>query len=170
MRKQLPHHNQIDGCQFVTFRTHASVDEFVLLMQESGLDESNKQFGIDQYLDHSDAGRVLDARIIDLTKLYCHHLDPDYYQLIALSVMPNHVHILFEQRRDLNAIMQKLKGGLARLINKRLRLAGTLWEKDYFDKAIRSERHFHSTYRYIKNNAVAAGLADAERRFWGLYG
>nr|WP_255589805.1 transposase [Marinicella sp. NBU2979] len=139
-------------------------------MQESELDESNKQFGIDQYLDHSDSGRILDADLIDLTQLYCHNLSPEYYQLIALSVMPNHVHILFEQRQDLDVIMQKLKGGLARLINKRLQWSGPLWEKNYFDKAIRSERHFRSTYRYIKNNAVAAGLADADRRFWGLYG
>jgi putative transposase len=166
----MPHFSQIHTHQFVTFRTQGCVDEFVRLMQESNLDESNKQFGIDQYLDHSDAGRVLDARIIDLTKLYCHQLDPDYYHLIALSVMPNHLHLLFAQRQGLDVIMQKLKGGLSRLINKRLQRSGHLWEKNYFDKAIRSERHLCATYRYIKNNAVAAGLPDAERRFWGLYG
>ena len=38
--------------------------------------------------------------------------------------------------------MQKLKGGLAFKFNKHLGLKGGFWERDYFDKAIRDERHF----------------------------
>jgi REP element-mobilizing transposase RayT len=169
MSKQLHHYSQQHTHQFVTFRTQASVDEFVLLLQELNLDERNKQFSIDQHLDHSELGCLLNDDIIDLIRLYCQNLDPGYYQLIALSVMPNHIHMLFQQQLELSTIMHKVKGGLARLINKRLQRTGSLSERDYFDKAIRSEQHFKTTYRYIRNNAPAAGLIDADRRFFGIY-
>ena len=170
MANKLHHYSQIGTYQFVTFRTQASVDGFVKLLQNSSLDESNKQLSIDQYLDHSNSGCILNDEIIKLTKVYCQKLDPEYYRLIALSVMPNHVHILFEQLQELSAIMKKLKGGLAHSINKEQCKSGTLWARDYFDKAIRNELHYLSTYRYIKNNAIAAGLIDAEMRFWGVHG
>jgi len=169
LRKQLHQYSQQRTYQFVTFRTLASVDEFVLLLQESNLDDSNKQFSIDQHLDHSELGCLLNDDNIDLIRLYCQNLDPSHYRLIALSVMPNHVHMLIQQQLELSTIMQKVKGGLARLINKRLQRSGPLWGRGYFDKAIRCEQHFRTTYRYIRNNAPAAGLIDAKRRFFGIY-
>ena len=46
---------------------------------------------------------------------------------------------------------------------------GVLWEKGYYDKGIHNEVQFRLTYDYIKNNALKAGLNDAERRFYGVY-
>lgn len=83
--------------------------------------------------------------------------------------MPNHIHILLIQNNDLAKIMQLIKGGLSFLINKKLDIPGPLWQKDYFDKGIRDEEHFNLTYKYIKNNALKAGLLDADMRFYGLY-
>ena len=138
-------------------------------MKDSELNESSKQAKIDAYLDQSLQGRLLNNDIVNLVVNYCQKLEPDFYNLFCISVMPNHIHILFEQTQEMKKIMQKLKGGLASIINKRLRLTGSLWERGYFDKSIRDERHFQLTYEYIKNNAVKAGLEDAKIRFYGIY-
>lgn len=100
---------------------------------------------------------------------YIKTLDPDFYQLIAVSIMSNHVHLLIQQRIDLRLIMQKLKGALAFQLNKHLSRKGHFWEKSYFDKSIRDERHFNIVYEDIKNNASKANLKDAHLRFYGIY-
>jgi REP element-mobilizing transposase RayT len=46
--------------------------------------------------------------------------------------------------------MQKLKGALAFQLNKHLSRKGHFWEKSYFDKSIRDERHFNIVYEDIK--------------------
>lgn len=92
MKKQLFHYNQINTYQFVTFRTKASIDDFLLRMHESDLKESDKQYKIDQYLDTSDKGRLLNDSVIDCVIDYCKELSPEFFELIALSVMPNHLH------------------------------------------------------------------------------
>ncbi len=89
--------------------------------------------------------------------------------MIAVSIMPNHVHLLFEQLQPLATIMHKIKGATAFLINKHYRRTGILWDKSYFDKTIRSEKQFQITYQYIKNNALSVGLKDADKRFYGIY-
>jgi REP element-mobilizing transposase RayT len=50
-----------------------------------------------------------------------------------------------------------------------LRQGSSLWERGYFDKAIRDEKHFQIVYDYIKNNAIKAKLHDAKQRFYGIY-
>ena len=100
---------------------------------------------------------------------YLKTLEPDFYQLCAVSIMPNHVHLLIQQKQDIDSIMQKIKGAMAFQINKLLSRKGHFWEKTYFDKAIRDEKHFNITHEYIKNNAGKANLADKESRFYGIY-
>jgi putative transposase len=169
--KNTQHHHpdRFYALQFVTFRVQSCEDEFIKHIQASNLDESNKQFTIDQYLDLSADGLVLHGEIIDLIKLYARNLEPEFFTLIALSVMPNHVHLLGSMSQSLPECMHKLKNGLAQLINKRRQRSGAIWETDYYAKSIRDQRHFSLTYRYIKHHAEQAGLPDANRRFWGLY-
>ena len=61
--------------------------------------------------------------------------------------------------------MKKLKGESAILLNQALGKQGKFWQKDYYDKQIRDESHYCMTYEYIKNNALKAGLKDADKRF-----
>jgi REP element-mobilizing transposase RayT len=170
MKKQLPHFSKIHSYQFITFRTQDSVDEFLLRLKASSQEnESIKQMKIDAYLDGSINGRYLNGEIIDVVIDHCKTLEPECYQLICLSVMPNHIHILFEQYQDLGEIVCKLKGGLAFKINKKLNLSGSFLERDYYDKTIRNEKHLKTTYDYIKNNASKANLKDAKSRFYSCY-
>ncbi|WP_051640836.1 transposase [Thiomicrorhabdus sp. Milos-T2] len=170
MRKTLVHFSELDTFQFVTFRTQASIEDYQQRLNlPSNLNTSHKQTLIDEYCDKSFLGRDLNDVILDELMLIIQALEPDFYHLIAVSIMPNHVHLLFQQKQTTAKIMQKLKGSSALMINRALERQGHFWEKSYFDKAIRNQKHFELTYEYIKNNAIKAGLKDAEQRFWGLY-
>ena len=170
MRKHLFHIDQKDTIQFITFRTKASVAYYLDKHNiETIKNTSKQQFHLDQFLDNSNAGAVLYGEIVDLLITFLKSKTAFNYKLIAVSIMPNHVHILIQQLQSLPQIMQKIKGATAYLINKHNGETGTLWDKGYFDKAIRSEKQFQITYQYIKNNAYAAKLKDAEKRFYGIY-
>ena len=169
-KRTLYHYSKFDTYQFVTFRTQDSVEDYLQRVKKiSGLSVSKKQMNIDSYCDQSDKGCCLNGEVIDIIKNHIKQLDPEFFVLIAVSIMPNHMHLLFQQKQELQEIMRKVKGGTALLINKHLARHGKLWERDYFDKAIRDQRHFTLTYEYIKNNAVKANLGDASQRFCGIY-
>jgi len=167
--KHLHHYSALNTVQFVTFRTQDSVDGFLQKLIQSDLAIAKKQWQIDQYLDSSAQGAYFNGEIITLLDNYLKQLEPEYYQLIAFSIMPNHVHILFSQKQALKNVMHKVKGGSAILINKALGKQGKFWAAGYYDKAIKDEQHFGMTYDYIKYNGDKAQLADANQRFYGLY-
>ena len=165
----LPHINLDGYYQFVTFRTRDSIDNYLKKLHD--LDDSNhiKQYKIDNYLDNSKRGAFLNDEIINDIKKYFLSYNKKLYQLIALAIMPNHIHILFKQIDELSNIIRILKGGSANLINKRLNKKGKVWSSDYYDKLIRDEKHFYIVYEYIKNNPIKADLIDYEDRFYGIY-
>ena len=170
-RKSLYHFSELDAYQFITFRTQDSIDPYLQKISKmTKITTSEKQMKIDEYCDQSNKGCYLNDEIIDMAMIYIKSLEPDFYQLIAVSIMPNHVHLLIQQKQELRIIMQKIKGAMAYQINKHLSRKGHFWEKSYFDKAIRDERHFNVIYEYIKNNASKANLADKALRFYGVYG
>ena len=46
------------------------------------------------------------------------------------------------------------------MINLAVGRCGAVWAKDYFDRAIRNQNHFHRAVAYIHLNPVKAGLVD----------
>jgi REP element-mobilizing transposase RayT len=84
------------------------------------------------------------------------------YKLSAWVVMPNHTHSLLTrfEDRELKDIMHSLKSYTSHEANKILRRKGQFWWEDYFDRYIRSERHFRKTVEYIENNPVKARLCE----------
>ncbi len=158
-----------DHYQFVTFRTKESIDGYIQKLYGSDDSEKLKQYKIDSYLDRSENGAFLNEQVILDIQKYFQSYDKKMYELMALSIMPNHIHILFKQNDELKNIMRKLKGGSAHIVNKLLDRKGQVWASDYFDKLIRNEEHFSLVYKYIKYNAVKAGIDNAEERFYGCY-
>ncbi|ABK90249.1 transposase [Francisella tularensis subsp. novicida] len=169
LKQNLPHIDAINSYQFVTFRTKDSIDSFVLNLQSQNIPNNTKQASIDSYLDNSPKGAYLNNHILDSLYRYLVNLDNRIYELIAFSIMPNHVHILFKQTQPIAKTMQQIKGGSAKLINDILNRKDSLWCSDYFDRAIRDEKHFETTYNYIKNNALKARLQDHHKRFYSIY-
>ncbi len=57
--KHLPHFNQKNLYQFITYRTYDSIDGFVRKLQADDLPNDKKQLAMDQYLDRSRKGALL---------------------------------------------------------------------------------------------------------------
>jgi len=163
----LPHIDMMGYYQFVTFRTHDSIDEFLKKIQNEDVDTKIKQYKIDTYVDSSKNGSYLNDEILEYLKKFFLSYDGKLYDLVAFCIMSNHIHILFKQKDDLKKIVKILKGSSSNFINKLLNKKGQFWESGYFDKAIRDEKHFMVTYEYIKNNPLKVGLGLD--RFYGIY-
>lgn len=99
-----------------------------------------------------------------------------YYRLCAFSIMSNHVHLLLDFSIqlagkstanaappgyvNLERVMNYIKGGSAYSINRRCNRQGPLWAAGYYDRYIRSQRHYQQALKYILNNPVKAGLVS----------
>ena len=49
--------------------------------------------------------------------------------------------------------------------DKDAQLPGNLWQREYWDRFIRDEKHYHAAIAYILDNPVSAGLC-AHREEW----
>ena len=166
---KLPHINLIQYYQFITFRTYDSIDNYVHKLQESDIDTKLKQYKIDKYLDTSKNGAYFYGKQIDIMKNILFEKNNIDYQLETFCIMPNHIHILLKQLTDLKTIMQHIKGKSSIKLNKILNKKGKFWLDGYFDKAIRNERHYTTTYEYILNNPIKANLKDSDLRIYTKY-
>jgi putative transposase len=90
------------------------------------------------------------------------HFDGQRYRLLAWVIMPNHVHVLLETSagHPISSIMHAWKPFTANAANRILGRTGRFWQPEYFDRAIRDERHLASAIEYIHQNPVRAGLVD----------
>jgi superfamily II DNA or RNA helicase/REP element-mobilizing transposase RayT len=101
------------------------------------------------------------------------------YALFAACVMPDHVHLLIEpaiERDDesgtpvffrLTTILHSIKSYTANRVNKIEGRAGAVWEKESFDRLIRSESDLQEKFEYIIRNPWDAGVAGtAEDYQW----
>ena len=78
---------------------------------------------------------------------------------LAWVVMPDHFHWLVELHNcDLPRLMRITKSRSARAINQARCSFGTLWQKGYFDRALRREEDLKAMARYIVANPLRAGL------------
>jgi REP-associated tyrosine transposase len=84
--------------------------------------------------------------------------------MISSVVMPNHVHALFVQNTEwpLEKVLRSWKSFTSRKINSLLDLKGSIWQRDYFDRLVRDEKHFANCVRYIRKNPVKARLRSRE--------
>lgn len=88
--------------------------------------------------------------------------DGVHYALAAWCIMPTHVHVVVEQFENapLSNVVQEWKSVSAHMINKAEGRRGPLWQREYFDRFMRSEQQFEWTVSYVENNPVAAGLVQ----------
>ncbi len=120
-----------------------------------------------------------------------HRFDGERYRLLEWVVMPNHCHVLIEpfEGVPLGKIVLSWKNYTARFINEYKRRTGVrqsqqcqsqqsqsqrsrdssqVWQREYWDRFIRNERHFEAAKSYIAMNPVKAGLAaNPEDWPWG---
>jgi len=94
-----------------------------------------------------------------------------YYSLIAVQVMPDHVHLILKliDSVSLGKTMQWIKGSTARLVNKSRDERGSLWMIDYHDRIIRHQQEFDEKLKYMYENPVRAGIVENPENYWGWY-
>lgn len=103
------------------------------------------------------------------------------YELYVACVMPDHVHLLFEpqvkkvtQNDDsvfwsLVEILHGIKSSTAHRIAKVRGEPGPVWEKESFDRLIRSESDLEEKFSYICRNPWESGVVDANSDYRWLW-
>ncbi|MEE4360885.1 MAG: transposase [Pseudomonadales bacterium] len=85
---------------------------------------------------------------------------------LCFVVMPDHVHWLLclgEQKR-LASVVGAVKGSAAREITRvHPRLRAQVWQRGFFDRALRREEDLTTVARYIVANPLRAGLVRSVR-------
>lgn len=83
------------------------------------------------------------------------------WHLLVYCLMGTHYHLLVAARTaKLIAGMQWLNGVYAQGFNRRYERRGHLFGSRFGCRAIRDQRHFDETVRYILNDPVRAGLCE----------
>ena len=123
---------------------------------------SNK---LDDWLDEGIGSCILEAPAnAQIIADALDHFDGERYDLASAVIMPNHVHVLFRpvEKCSLPEIIKTWKGFTSRMINKRTNKSGPLWQANYWDRLIRSERHYFRVSDYIRNNPGKAKLREGQ--------
>jgi putative transposase len=176
---RLPHWQQSGAAYFVTFRLADAVPANLLSQWETEReiwlrlhpelwsrdveDEYHRRFSsaIERWLDAGHGSCILRKREHgEFVAKALQHFDGERCIQIAWVIMPNHVHTLFVQNGDwpLERLVHSWKLFTARQINRQTGRSGSLWQRDYFDRLVRGQKHFANCVRYIRRNPGRARL------------
>lgn len=178
-RGYLPHFDQSEVVQGITFRLYDSMPADVVERMNSIADLDNdtaKRAHAEKYLNAGYGACYL--RVPSVGKLVedaLLHFDGQRYHLLAWVIMPTHVHILAKQLTGypLDKIVHSWKSFTAHKANKLLNRTGDFWFRDYYDRYIRNTEHLGRAIDYIHYNPVVAGLVEkpedwpfSSARYW----
>jgi len=94
-----------------------------------------------------------------------------FYNLYAVQIMPDHIHVILIPNNgyEISRIIKGIKIATAIKINVLRNRIGPLWEKDYFDRIIRSESDLEEKVNYIFENPLRAELTEDCENYQGWY-
>ena len=91
---------------------------------------------------------------------------------LAWVVMPDHMHVLIElgEIEPLSLVVQRIKSLIATAVNQERNKRQPVWQRGYYDHAIRTDEDVLLAARYIVNNPIRAGLAVniGDYPYWSL--
>ena len=187
-RQRLPHIHPIGAIFFVTFNLNGAIPRKILQRldekfandrakiirgrysnQDKLLYELKEKHTLakDQLLDKMQSGprHLSDANVSKILWDRIFEFDQMYYDLLALTIMSNHVHLLIDtsiqvmdNKRTIPQIMHLIKGGSAYQINNYLNRTGQLWQYESYDHYVRNKRSLSNIRSYILENPVKAGF------------
>jgi putative transposase len=194
----LPHIQPIGATFFVTYNLHGSLPKIVLekIKKEHELRKHEILFSnyanknvllyreqrlhFKRYDDalHKVEDGIKFLEIPQIAKIVAdkmHAFDGMYYHLLAYTIMPNHVHAVFdfsaqldrygnyhkEDYVQLHKVMQLIKGATAFDANNILKQRGVhFWQKDSYDHYVRNANELEGIINYVKTNPVSAKLVN----------
>jgi len=180
IRGYLPHYDQGGIYQVITYRLGDSLSQSILRNMQWELKnvapefiESERRRKIEKYLDKGHGSCILNnIECANIVAGAWQHFDGERYDLIAYVVMPNHVHVLLKVYAgvELAKMVKSWKSYSARRVNEIVRDAGlktsapgNLWQRGYWDRYIRDEKHFYQTLEYIRKNFNSGGILRYEK-------
>lgn len=178
-RNQLPHFDPKDRPYFITYRLAGSISKsesrrLFELHRLAGSGEGDRQFfaSFDSILDRNGPYYLRQPEIRDIVGSSLRKMDElKKIRLLAYSIMPNHVHAVFEHLeadRPLYRLLQDHKSETARLANKALGSTGRFWAKESYDRVIRDGKQGHAI-EYTLFNPVSAGFVKDWREWPGTF-
>jgi REP element-mobilizing transposase RayT len=179
-RGKLPHWEVENGRYFVTVRLADSIPRAsVLRLQEihhslAAVEAQSAAFvglqrqyflTMEKYLD-AGAGECFlrqsaHAMVIveELASLTDWNVEVPHY-----TIMPNHWHALIttkpESTGSLAEIMKRLKGRTGKRLRSAVVGSGPIWQREWFDRWIRTDAEWEKMVAYIQNNPVKAGICS----------
>lgn len=169
-KRNLPHWEKEDATYFITFRLHNSVPESVVeevereisLALTPRLRKQQIRRWVERYLDQTFARPSLGPVNCEIVAKALTYWNGQRYRLLAWCVMPNHVHVVLRSfpSYGLAGILHSWKSFTANQINQRSHSGGPLWQREYFDRILRSEKEIDAAVRYTLANPEKAGLTS----------
>jgi len=163
---RLPHWQQSDSMQFVTFRLGDAMpadkvrqwkDERTIWLRHHPKpwspeheSEYHHRFTaqLERWLDQGSGSCLLRAlgnrKFLEEILMHDHGTRATHHGWV---IMPNHVHLIFTAHVDLGKLMKSWKGISARRIGQ-----GSIWQKGYRDTIIRDGGHFANAVGYLRQN------------------
>ena len=74
--------------------------------------------------------------------------------------MPDHLHVVLQlgDHSGLSEVVNRIKAGTGRALNKHLNRTGPVWQRSYHDHLLRKEEDLRTVARYVVMNPLRAGL------------
>ncbi len=179
----LPHWTVHGGSYFVTFRLAGSLPASLIKeidclradirntaqrgkrlltdSEEEVLEELH--FKTLDILEHDRKNRILEQdQIAEIVANALMHFDGDRYRLFCWTIMPNHVHVVFQPigTWQLAQILHSWKSFTANAANKALDRRGSFWQAESYDHLIRNQKDLVRCVEYTWSNPEKAGLMD----------
>ena len=121
--------------------------------------------------------------IAKIVKESLHYRDGKDWNLIAYTIMSNHIHMVFwpyfeKIRKEssyknyypLGSIMGSFKKYTGARANKLLNRTGAFWQAENYNHIIRNYEELHKIVQYVLNNPVQAGYTDTLDKYrWNYY-
>jgi REP element-mobilizing transposase RayT len=183
-RGHLPHWEIEGGTYSVTFRLVDSLPQSILdsiEFERQDIVKTAKQQGRELtaveerklarlYSEHVEAAldagsgacHLANPKVADVVAGALRYFDGQRYQLIAWSVMPNHVHVVFRPASgySLEKILHSWKSFTSKQANKILGKSGEFWERESYDHLARDAQELERIVRYVLENPVKANLKN----------
>ena len=177
-RGYLPHFDGSDVPQMITFHLADALPRSLVQRWQADLRMYPEEKGavelrrrVEAELDRGRGDCVLRRpEVALLVEHAVRHWDGERYYLHAWVIMPTHVHVLLTLSgvQPMAEVLHSWKSYTSSAANRLLGRRGALWQREYFDRYVRSAKHFDSAARYIEQNPVVARLcAQAGDWPWG---